>query len=439
MSYQAWLYLQDGSSKGISLAPIGSNLLNNSIDKIITYKSFLKLIPNPAQDIASKSKLKMVAEWTISGEYYQLYGWISGQSSKINAHNFELDDYPNQDFFGDLILFKIDLNGHKCLNITEIDVQTIDIANREDDVEDDLAEEDENDENEENDEYGSDDEKPKGKDTPGDDDDEEEDEEDEDNYNYEDDKAEGDDALDEGDGDGDDSEYYDEDDEGVREVSKKKTAASKATVCNFTRLVCDGILVEQPDKNNLPINEKQNKIVAIFQKLLFPKKTINNINKTETLILREIERGIYNWTIKEADKSGFMCLWDDRQFVRIYTRKAISIYQNLKSDNKELITFVMDTTTNNTVGNIQGLNAYKISFMSPSELCPEKYTEILNKLKEKEKVIFEKRATAGSKQYKCNKCGERDVSITSAQTRSGDEGSTLFFSCNNCGKQWKMS
>jgi DNA-directed RNA polymerase subunit M/transcription elongation factor TFIIS len=435
MTYQAWLYLQDGNTIGLSLSSIGSNLLNNSIDKIITYKSFLKLIPNPAQDISSKSKLKMVAEWTISGEYYQLYGWISGPSSKINAHNFELDDYPNQDFFGDLILFKIDLNGHKCLNITEVDVQTIDIANREEEVEEDLGEEDENEDNED---YGSDDEKPKGKDAPGDDDEEEEDEEeDEENYDYEDDKAEGD----EGDGDGDDdgSEYFNDDEEGESNVSKKKNASSKATVCNFSRLVCEGILVEQPDKNNLPLNEKQNKIVAIFQKLLFPKKTISNINKNETLILREIERGIYNWTIKEADKNGFMCLWDDRQFLRIYTRKAISIYQNLKSDNKQLLTFIMDTTINNTIGNNQGLNAYKISFMTPSELCPEKYTEILDKLKEKEKVIFEKRATAGSKHYKCNKCGERDVSITSAQTRSGDEGSTLFFTCNNCGKQWKMS
>jgi len=434
MSYQAWLYLQDGSTKGLSLASIGSNLLNNSIDKIVTYKSFLKLIPNPAHDITSKFKLKMVAEWTISGEYYQLYGWISGPSSKINAHNFELDDYPNQDFFGDLILFKIDLNGHKCLNITEVDVQTIDIANREDEVEEDLGDEDENDDNSENE---TDKEKKTPAKAPGDDEDEEEEDEDDENYDYEDDKAEGEEG--DGDGDEDGSEYFDDEDDVGNEVSKKKTAASKATVCNFSRLVCEGILVEQTDKNNLPLNEKQNKIIAIFQKLLFPKKTINNINKNETLILREIERGIYNWTIKEADKNGFMCLWDDRQFIRIYTRKAISIYQNLKSDNKQLLTFIMDTTTNNTVGNNQGLNAYKISFMTPSELCPEKYTEILDKLKEKEKVIFEKRATAGSKHYKCNKCGERDVSITSAQTRSGDEGSTLFFTCNNCGKQWKMS
>ncbi len=426
-NYHAWLYLQDGNSVGLSLSSIGSNLLNNSIDKIITYKSFLKLIPNPAQDISSKSKLKMVAEWNISGEYYQLYGWISGPSSKINIHNFELDDYPDQDFFGDLILFKLDLNGYKILDISEVDVQTIDIANREDDVEEDIAE----DEEEAEDEDVSDEEKEKEKEVEEEDDEEDEEEE---NYDYDDDKAEDvDDALDEGE---DDEEYYDADDNGGSSHSKKK-AASKSIVCNFSRLVCDGILTEKLDKNYIH-NEKQTKIISIFQKLLFNNK--KTLTKNETSILNELERGIYNWTIKEADKNGFMCLWDDRHFNRIYSRKAISIYQNLSSDNHNLINFVLKNTNTITHNlNNNEINAYNISFMTPNELCPEKYTEIINKLKEKEKVIFEKRATVGSKHFKCNKCGERDVSVTTAQTRSGDEGITLFLTCNNCGKQWKKS
>jgi len=108
MKYNSWLFLQDGNSIGFNISSIGLNLVNNSVEKVITYKSFLKLIPNPAQDINVKSKLKKVAEWSFSGEYYHLYGWIDGQSSKINMHNFDLDEYPNQDFFGDLILFKLD-------------------------------------------------------------------------------------------------------------------------------------------------------------------------------------------------------------------------------------------------------------------------------------------------------------------------------------------
>ena len=60
MKYNSWLFLQDGNSIGFNISSIGLNLVNNSVEKVITYKSFLKLIPNPAQDINVKSKLKKV-------------------------------------------------------------------------------------------------------------------------------------------------------------------------------------------------------------------------------------------------------------------------------------------------------------------------------------------------------------------------------------------
>jgi hypothetical protein len=71
-TFHTWLFLQDGNTCGINLSSLGANL-QNPVEKIITYKNFLKLIPNPAQDINTKSKLKLVSEWTISFEYYQLY------------------------------------------------------------------------------------------------------------------------------------------------------------------------------------------------------------------------------------------------------------------------------------------------------------------------------------------------------------------------------
>ena len=405
--FHTWLFLQDGSSEGLSLSSIGSNNLNNPIEKIINYKSFLKLIPNPAQE----SKLKMVAEWEASGEYYQLYGWLSGPSSKINSHNFDLDDYPDQDFYGDLILFKVDLNTHKCMQITEVDVQTIDIAKRKDEIEEEQCEED----NENNDEDYDSDDKEKGKDD--DDEDDDDDEEENENFDYEDDKADGADGDDGLDAEEDVEDYYDDDD--YTDV-KKKSSTNKTVVCNFTHLVCEGILTEKEINDNFnTLNNKQTKVIAIFEKLL-------SKLKPKQSILQDLERGIYNWTIREANKIGFTCLWEDRQFNKIYARKGISIYQNL-SDNVNLQKFIMT----------EDGNAYKISFMTPNELCPEKYNDILLKLKEKEKVMFEKRATAGSKHVRCNKCGENDVSVTALQTRASDEGISVFYHCNNCGKQWK--
>jgi DNA-directed RNA polymerase subunit M/transcription elongation factor TFIIS len=421
LMYDAWIFLQDGNTRGLSIKTLASNLKDNPVEKLITYKTFLKLIPNLGQDISDKSKLKLLYDWSVSGEYFQLYGWISGDSSKINMHNFQIDDYPDQDFYGDMILFKVDPSGHNCKNIAESDLDNIDFAKREEeeeeveepvetnpDDEDALEQEEVNPPVEEDDE-----------------DNEAEETEDED-YEYDDD-AGGDEFEDEANLYQD---YEDDDDEFDLDdgTSKRKKKAQKVHHCCFSRLVSADILKEELNCNTFEnLNDKRKKIYLIFQELLFQKKklTPNNIK-----LLLNLERGIYNWTIKNGQNTGFLCLWDDRLFSGLYERKAISIYQNFspKFNNQELQKNLLDGK----------IDPYQVSFMTSDDLHPEHNLELREQIKKKEKVQFEKRKTVGSTQYKCGRCGQRDVSIASAQTRSADEGITLFVSCNNCPNEWKM-
>ena len=39
----------------------------------------------------------------------------------------------------------------------------------------------------------------------------------------------------------------------------------------------------------------------------------------------------------------------------------------------------------------------------------------------------------------CSKCKSNNTDYSLMQTRSGDEGSTIFAFCKNCGKRWKFS
>jgi DNA-directed RNA polymerase subunit M/transcription elongation factor TFIIS len=39
---------------------------------------------------------------------------------------------------------------------------------------------------------------------------------------------------------------------------------------------------------------------------------------------------------------------------------------------------------------------------------------------------------------KCSKCGSNNVSFEFSQTRSADEGTTVFCFCTKCAKRWKM-
>ena len=39
---------------------------------------------------------------------------------------------------------------------------------------------------------------------------------------------------------------------------------------------------------------------------------------------------------------------------------------------------------------------------------------------------------------RCQRCGSSDISVNLMQTRSADEGSTIYCTCAVCGKRWKM-
>ena len=39
----------------------------------------------------------------------------------------------------------------------------------------------------------------------------------------------------------------------------------------------------------------------------------------------------------------------------------------------------------------------------------------------------------------CKQCGSDNVFSESRQTRSGDEATTIFYTCLNCGNKWKMN
>lgn len=55
-------------------------------------------------------------------------------------------------------------------------------------------------------------------------------------------------------------------------------------------------------------------------------------------------------------------------------------------------------------------------------------------------ILREHAAAAGSEPrgVRCSKCGSTDIQIEIGQTRSADEGSTVFCLCLRCQKRWRM-
>jgi len=181
-----------------------------------------------------------------------------------------------------------------------------------------------------------------------------------------------------------------------------------------------------------------NKLADLFKN---NKDDIKNIYKDNKIKIRltnkffidvsnDIEKGIYNFTI---DKCGgeYNNL---RQFKRIYMNKIISLYLNLNPksyiNNKSLISRIFSNEIKNE----------DLAFMTPQEIYPEHWKEIIDKQTNIDKYIYTRKYGAISSTEHCRKCNvPNTVTYYSLQTRSLDEPSTTFFICTNpkCKNTWK--
>ena len=145
----------------------------------------------------------------------------------------------------------------------------------------------------------------------------------------------------------------------------------------------------------------------------------------------DLEIGIFNSTIDYANSLNIQLSWNSTLFVDTYLNNARSIYSNLKSDsyigNKDFL--------NRLISN--EFSPHSLAYMSAQEIFPDRWSEILDKQKEKLKAAYEVKQVSMTDAIKCGKCKNNKVSYYELQIRSGDENMTQFFNCIVCGHKWK--
>ena len=140
---------------------------------------------------------------------------------------------------------------------------------------------------------------------------------------------------------------------------------------------------------------------------------------------RNLEKGIFNWTIKEAGNRKVIKEWSNPHFVRLYADHLRSIYTNLA--NKELIDLV-------TTGVIK---SHEIAFMTHQEMQPRRWDKMIAEKAERNKHSFEQNIEASTDLFTCRKCKSKKCTYYAMQTRSCDEPMTIFVTCLSCGCRWK--
>ncbi len=87
----------------------------------------------------------------------------------------------------------------------------------------------------------------------------------------------------------------------------------------------------------------------------------------------------------------------------------------------------------------QNVSVRDVLRMSPQQIFPERWTDVVKKLSviQKESMFYTVKSDVES-MLKCGKCKQKKVEYTELQTRSADEPMTKFCYCSNCGFRWKM-
>lgn len=139
-----------------------------------------------------------------------------------------------------------------------------------------------------------------------------------------------------------------------------------------------------------------------------------------------LEKGIHNWTLKEATNRKVVKKWDNPYFAHIYLDHLRSVYINLKHN-----TDIIEQAQNNTI------KVHTIAFMTHQELNPKKWDGLIQAKIKRDRNKFETNIEAATDTFKCRKCYSNKCTYYQMQTRSADEPMTTFVTCIECGTRWK--
>jgi transcription elongation factor S-II len=140
---------------------------------------------------------------------------------------------------------------------------------------------------------------------------------------------------------------------------------------------------------------------------------------------RNIEKSIYNYSIKKSEEYNIKKKWDNSLFVLLYLDK-FKIIRHCLNDSNMLDKLIKNPEL-----------CKEISFKSEQELYPEIWKDITEEKKTHLDNKYFPKIKASTDKFKCGKCKSKECTYYQLQTRSADEPMTTFVTCINCGNRWK--
>lgn len=151
---------------------------------------------------------------------------------------------------------------------------------------------------------------------------------------------------------------------------------------------------------------------------------IHAIVEDEVLSIN-IERGVFNYSLKEANNKKIIKKWENPRFVQIYLDRLRSIYINFKNP-----TFLNQVKSNE-------IPPQSIAFMTHQEINASHWRVLIDQKMARDANKYTNNIQASTDMFTCKKCKSKRCTYYELQTRSADEPATIFITCLDCGKNWK--
>lgn len=162
-----------------------------------------------------------------------------------------------------------------------------------------------------------------------------------------------------------------------------------------------------------------------------PNKFRDNIREKLFNIIGEqniainLEKGVFNYAIQEANRQKLIKKWENQYFTQLYIDRLRSIYINLK--NEEILKQIQ---TNQ-------LLPQTFAFMTHQEINSSRWKQLIEKKLKVDANKYSNNIQASTDMFTCRKCKSKKCTYYELQTRSADEPATIFVTCLDCGKNWK--
>lgn len=178
-------------------------------------------------------------------------------------------------------------------------------------------------------------------------------------------------------------------------------------------------------KINNPEQFRQNirdKITGVLEKSGILDK-ITKMKREDVAV--NMEKGVFNYTIRESNFRKLVKKWENPTFVQIYVDRLRTVYNNIHS------TTVMDGLCSGDI------LPQAVAFMTHQEIQPEKWNPLIEKKTKRDASKCDKKVGASTAMFTCSRCQSKNCTYYEMQTRSADEPATIFITCLNCDKHWR--